>query len=55
MIGARILNPGRQRTRTASRRTFELLGWLRSKTGAIVDVHHPQRGENLAGRIVLMA
>ena len=56
MIAARILNSG-----TASGSVLHLeeplsfWGGFDPISGAIVDVHHPQRGENLAGRIVLMA
>ena len=56
MIAARILNPG-----TASGGVLHLeeplsfWGGFDPLSGAIVDVHHPQRGEKLAGRIVLMA
>jgi predicted aconitase with swiveling domain len=56
MIAARVLNSG-----TASGHVLHLTeplsfwGGFDPLSGAIVDVHHPQRGENLAGRIVLMA
>jgi predicted aconitase with swiveling domain len=56
MIAARILHAG---TATGSILRLEaplsLWGGFEPLTGEIVDAHHPQRGINLAGRIVLMA
>jgi predicted aconitase with swiveling domain len=56
MNAKRILNPG-----TANGSVLHLeeplsfWGGFDPLTGAIVDVHHPQRGEVLASRILLMA
>ena len=56
MIAARILHAG-----AASGPVLRLdaplsfWGGFEPVTGEIVDAHHPQRGVNLAGRIVLMA
>jgi predicted aconitase with swiveling domain len=56
MIAARILNPG-----IASGSVLHLTeplsfwGGFDPLSGAIVDVHHPQRGQRLTGRIILMA
>src|SRR5439155_1142985 len=56
MIQGRVLNPG-----TASGAAFLLTealsfwGGFDPKTGDIIDIHHPQRGANLARRIVLIA
>ncbi len=56
MIAARILNAG-----TAEGPVLRLdaplsfWGGFEPLTGEIVDAHHPQRGTNLAGKIVLMA
>jgi uncharacterized protein len=33
---------------------LSLWGGVDPATGAIVDVHHPQRGANLAGRVLVM-
>ncbi len=55
MIGARILNRGTA-CGTILRLDEPLSFWggFDPRAGRIVDVHHPQRGESLAGRIVLM-
>ena len=56
MIAARILHPGTA-SGTGLRLDAPLSFWggFDPLTGEIVDVHHPQRGVNLAGTIVLMA
>ncbi len=33
---------------------LSLWGGMDPATGALIDVHHPQRGANLAGRVVVM-
>lgn len=54
-LDVRALTPG-----TASGRPLRLAeplsfwGGFDATTGAIIDVHHPQRGEVLGGRVVLM-
>lgn len=37
------------------REPLSLWGGMEPATGEVIDVHHPQRGENLAGRVVVMA
>jgi predicted aconitase with swiveling domain len=56
MIAARVLNPGNASGSVLNLdEPLSFWGGFDPLSGAIVDVHHPQRGENLAGRIVLMA
>ena len=33
---------------------LELLGGVDPATGLVIDVHHPQRGSNVAGRVLVM-
>ena len=56
MIAARILHAGAA-TGAILRLDAPLSFWggFEPLTGEIVDAHHPQRGINLAGKIVLMA
>jgi predicted aconitase with swiveling domain len=37
------------------REPLSLWGGMDPTTGELIDVHHPQRGANLAGRVVVMA
>ena len=56
MISARILHAGRAEGRVLRLDApLSFWGGFEPLTGEIVDAHHPQRGINLAGRIVLMA
>lgn len=56
MIRARVLHAGEATAEVlALTEPLSLWGGFDPKTGAIIDVHHPQRGLNLAGKIVLMA
>ena len=56
MIGAHILHPG-SAAGMILRLDAPLSFWggFDPLTGHIVDAHHPQRGINIAGKIVLMA
>lgn len=56
MIGTRILHAG-SADGPVLRLDAPLSFWggFEPLTGNIVDAHHPQRGINIAGRIILMA
>lgn len=56
MISARILHAGIAAAPVLHLdASLSFWGGFEPLTGAIVDAHHPQRGINLAGKIVLMA
>ena len=55
MTRARVLFDGQaQGTALVLDEPLSLWGGLDPETGLVIDAHHPQRGANLTGRIVVM-
>jgi predicted aconitase with swiveling domain len=56
LIRGRVLNPGSVSGPViVLEEPLSFWGGFDPRTGAIIDVHHPQRGTRLAGSIVLMS
>jgi predicted aconitase with swiveling domain len=55
-LKGRVLSPG-EATATAFvlREPLSLWGGLDPATGELIDAHHPQRGSQLAGRVLVMS